>query len=833
MNNQLPANSIPAHLNPVFLEHIKAKSRNNGGETLAQHTWQVLARLADQYRLRSTLKAQIQDERLWQRLYWGCFLHDFGKAAQGFQERLLDDPVENVWSKGRHRHEVLSLAFIDWLFPVGHVDRLSIICIIVAHHKDAAIILDKYGGVGRKGEAQARIDFLTTQIAHETVLLLWRWLAEYGEQWQHVLGLPAIEPPRFSKPAMFGSQAIVQALDEYSAYLTDYEDGFLEKYDLLHGIITRGLILTADHAASGGADPFPDMPLDWSIAQKPLQGRTLRDHQQAAATAPFGSAIMIAPTGSGKTEAAVLWAARQLEQQPSARLFYTLPYQASMNAMYARLAQRYFGLLPAQLADAQQNRTLTIQHSRALLKLYQDAMALDEMRPRQARAAADRLRNLAKLNFYPIQIFSPYQMLKAAYGLKGYEPLLLDYANALFIFDEIHAYEPKRLALIVTLLGWLAEHFGARFLVMTATLPPLLQEKLQQALGVTSERIITASAQEFVRSRRHTVHLLPGRLTDQIEERVRSDLVAGKAVLVCLNRVAEAQKVYQQLKTTLGLQPDVEIVLLHSRFNGRDRRTKENILLERAGVGKRKQGRFVTVATQVVEVSLDVDFDTLYTDPAPLEALLQRFGRVNRGRLTPQLCPVCVFTEPTSANGKEPYLPYMAILVQRSLAVLGQYCAEQAIDEKLVTTMLGEIYQAEVAAEWRKDYDAQAKQFAEVILGGLKPFQSAGIEQWEEFMKMFEGVEVLPVDFENEYYDSIQKAGYLAASQFLVNISKRQFAEFKGYCLIVPGEEGKGGYVEHIKVDYDPENGLDLDGARQTMKVHRQRAAMQTEEEDE
>ncbi|MBZ0307927.1 MAG: CRISPR-associated helicase Cas3', partial [Anaerolineae bacterium] len=508
----------PAHV-PDFMKHIYAKSKDDEGyqQTLADHTWLVLCRLSDQVRLRGNLADQMGDERLWHRLYWGCFLHDFGKAAQGFQERLQKDPPENTWAKRRHRHEVLSLAFVDWLFPPRHPDRLPVICVIVSHHKDARQvdfngILDKYGAGQRKEDQLARIEELIDEIDPVDAQHLWDWLRKFGMVWQEAMGFPILEEVQPRNFASFGSQAICRALDEFSALVNLADDDDLAPSDRMAAMLRRGLIFTADHSASAGTKKFPPMPLTRAIAHTPLQKFQPNAHQIAAENAPEGSTILIAPTGSGKTEAALLWAARQIEQRPSARLFYTLPYQASMNAMYERLGERFFGM---RHEDLPRNEILTIQHSRALLKFYQDMMN-DERTPREVAEQAKFLKNLAKLNFYPIQIFSPYQMLKAAYSLKGYEAQLVDYANGLFIFDEIHAYDPKRMALIITLMGWLAENLHARFLVMTATLPPMVKQALQHALSIPDSDIITASPADFEASQRHTVHLRAGELLNQI-----------------------------------------------------------------------------------------------------------------------------------------------------------------------------------------------------------------------------------------------------------------------------------------------------------------------------
>jgi CRISPR-associated endonuclease/helicase Cas3 len=816
--------NIPDELTPACVDSLKAKSADATGyrQTLAEHTWAVLSRLTDQYRLRSYSTASHFGDRIWPQMYYACFLHDFGKAATEFQERLEVNPSENQWSKGKHRHEVLSLAFVNWLFPSDHPDRLPVICAIASHHKDVEQIWAKYGSPGRSREQRHRVEWLVRQIDAPTEQHLWHWLANYVERWREAFGLPSLAEPLAMHYIPISADTICQALDECSDYLLRYEDIIPVLDNLVDDILVRGLILTADHAASAGTGRFPDMPLTREIALRPLASRHLtpRGHQAEVEKTPVGSTILIAPTGSGKTEAALLWAAYQHWLRRAARLFYTLPYQASMNAMYTRLLDRFFGYDSAAIASGQCEE-VTIQHSRALLKFYQDLMALDESSPKEARQMAKWLRNRTQLNYHPIQVFSPYQMLKAAYGLKGYETLLVDYTDALFIFDEIHAYEPKRLALIITLMEWLAEHFGARFLVMTATLPPPVQLQLQRALDVAEEEVIRATDEEFVRSRRHTVEMIDGRLEEHILAQVRADWAAGRAVLICLNRVADAQRVYRLLKQEMKLKPGEDIVLLHSRFNGQDRSRKEAILLNRAGVGKRQPDSpaFITVATQVVEVSLDVDFDTIYTDPAPLEALLQRFGRVNRGRRAVDdgslpLCPVHVFRLPNSTGSGDAFLPYSEIMVRRSLEVLEAYCGgSRAVDESLVTEMLGEIYQGEIADAWQAEYAKSAQEFREVILDGIKPFYATPPDSQERFYKMFEGIEVLPVDRQAEYDDALEELGYLDATRYLVNISIRQYAEFRGYGRIVPAR-AQGEYVDHIDAPYDEEFGLDLDAAR-------------------
>lgn len=815
--------TMPAMVHvPEWMNDLMAKSHEMGGQTLAQHTWDVLARMAGQREVYLHLPERL-GERLWSQVFWAAFLHDFGKAAHGFQQIL--NGKQDPWRERKHRHEVLSLGFIEWLFPSGHPDRSAVLAMVAFHHKDAPTLFDKYGGrtplVKIRDESEREsirnhLNDLANNISLETRYALWRWLQACAQPWAAALGFNLIDPPELMKWERAQRTNLAKAIHEALCELHQFREQ-RNSDALRNALLWRGLILSADHTASAGLTTFTLMPLTRAHAEAPFLKHNLKplDHQRDAGSSGFGSALLVAPTGSGKTEAALLWAAQQMTLRPSSRLFYTLPYQASMNAMYQRLATEILGYSDREV-KAGSVETISIRHSRALMKHYQDMMSLDERDPHDVQRMAKWLKNKTDLNTYPIQVFSPYQMLKVAYSLKGFEALLLDYTDALFIFDEIHAYDPKRLALIIELMRWLRTEYQARFLVMTATLPPMLHDKLVEALELDPKKTIGASAKVFQASSRHTVHIRDDRLSDTIVECVRADWSAGRAVLICLNRVEAAQRVYRLLGTALGLQPEDDIVLLHSRFNGRDRAVKESILLERAAVGRIERRPFVCVATQVVEVSLNVDFDTIYSDPAPLEALLQRFGRVNRGRVDKTLrLPVQVFTVPDAQNAHKPYLPYDAALVERSMTVLSQYCAGRDIDEALVTSMLGDIYQGDLLASWKRDYDDSALKFRRDILGSIAAFESG---ESRRFYELFDGIEVLPVDCVDQYYDARDTRGYLEASQYLVNISYGVYSEFRQYGLISPAREQEGEFADHINVIYSSELGLDIDGARQSRK---------------
>jgi CRISPR-associated endonuclease/helicase Cas3 len=771
---------------PTWLDNVWAKSAEHGGETLAEHTWDVLARLADFIHLRPALPESLGRPRLWHILFWATFLHDFGKAASGFQVMLNKGP------RWQHRHEVLSLAFVDWITAgLTQDEQAWVAAAIASHHKDAATVLELYPVPDDPED-----DHLAPRVAEldeATLRGLWRWLAECPDDWIATLGLedlgvqviaPLDEEQAVALVMRRGSARIYHWLKTYRRFVRQMQN-LPEASMVVPTLALRGYLINSDHSASGHYDALPHVSLDADtiLDRRQLERERLFEHQKDA-EAVIGSALLIAPTGSGKTEAALLWAAAQANQGNVPRLFYTLPYQASMNAMKLRLEES-FG------ADK-----VGLQHGRSLLANYRLLM---ESHGPEAAAQMSRLeRNLAKLNYPPVRIFSPYQMLKGPYRLRGYEALLSDYHNAVFIFDEIHAYETGRLALILKTIEYLSCNFNARFLIMSATFPTLIKEWLGQALGSYAE--ITATPRLFEKFTRHKLMLLDGELlSEQGLGRIEADARAGKSVLVVCNVVKRAQEVYDQLHQRLqGSQ--IQMTLLHGRFNMRDRSEKEHLVREATGANNEQRQPIVLVATQAVEVSLDIDLDTIYTDPAPLEALVQRFGRVNR-RGRKELAPVHVYRQPDDGQ-----IVYNIELVQRTLAILerenGRPVAEHAIG-----AWLDEIYSGELAERLKQEYERASSEFEATCLRTLRPFQ-ASRELETDFYRAFDGIDVLPASLLDEYEQLLEDDPILAR-ELLVSIRWVHYVILAKKGLVVPADK-EARLPVIVEAYYDSEVGLDL-----------------------
>ncbi len=757
---------------PDNLNHMLAKSADRGGETLAQHTWDVLEKLAALHCLRPTLPDLAHMPELWHCLFWTCLLHDFGKVARGFQARLRGG---EPWP---HRHEVLSLAFFDWIAPaLTENEQYAIVAAIASHHRDASEIQRKYPRID-----PSVIELLLAELDISTVGLLWHWIDTCAANWIETLSLTSVgvKPlplmPYDQAVSLVENQGVERVrywLRRYERWVDKLRNTPLAGYQVVFPILLRGLTTTADHMASAHLKTLPDpIQESWqSLARRILKpGQHHYPHQEASANGSRRSTLLISPTGSGKTEAALYWALGD-GSVAVPRLFYALPYQASMNAMYDRLRdkQKGFG-----------TEAIGLQHGRAVQALY--ARLIDqESLPASTSALVSWEKNINSLHARPVKVFSPYQMLKAAFQLRGFEGMLTDYAQAAFIFDEIHAYEPGRLALILAMIEYLRINYDARFFVMSATFPDIIRSKLVKALDFEPADILLADQSVFQKFRRHRLHLLHGGLLEDGIGRIVADVQAGKSVLACVNTVRRAQAVRQELLNA-GLSSE-QVLLIHSRYILKDRIAREQEVLKRSSIGVQSQP-FVLVATQVVEVSLNIDLDTIYTDPAPLEALLQRFGRVNRA-CTKHICPVYVFRQPDDGQ----YV-YNERLVRRTLSELEDHDGDE-IEESQINDWLDHIYNdQEIRQQWNEEYQ-RISQSAQLVLKNLRPFESdAQLEK--DFDAMFDNVEVLPRRFEQAYLQCLNINDFLQASQYFVGISRKKYQQLANKGLVLPIVEPTG-----------------------------------------
>jgi len=782
------------------LEDFWAKSPRPGETAGEQLTTHLAATLSAAIRVEGRVgELSAVPQRFWSWVCLAALLHDTGKIPDGFQEMVGNGPAPaRLWGE---RHEVLSLGFAATLLAdLPAEERRWVALGVLTHHRP----LTSASGRGLLGCYPERdAGAFTSRFGHvdqDAAGELMCWLASTAAQ----SGLVPVPPDGVSAEVGPAAHALLRELSMAWRDLVSPEEGRT-------AVLLQGAVTLADHLSSAGAEAglHATQPVDGSYAASLAARFRLHEHQRRAAEVD-GHLLLRAPTGTGKTEAAQLWAARQVQSmrelrggQP--RIFYTLPYLASINAMTARLG--------TDLGDPD---LVGVVHSRAALyhldrSLCDESPAAVPPPDRAGKATADRAGAAAKavsraaatrLFREMIRVGTPYQLLRGALAGPGHSGILIDSANSVFILDELHAYDMRRLGYLLAMAGFW-EQIGGRIAVISATFPQPLAEMLSETLAgkLTTVEVLDRPWPVRHRLTIRGTHLTSEEAAAEIGDRLR----AGQAVLLTANNVADARTMFERLgPVARACHGDEAADLLHSRFRAMDRRLIEERIRGRYGTGRpRKPG--LVVATQAIEVSLDVDFDALHSSGAPLEALIQRFGRVNRiGERPPANVVVHVpVYRPRRGTSAELWADGVYEFAPTELAMeilAGNDGAE--LSERDLAAWLDEIYGSAWGEEWCRTVTRHRTTFESDFLSFDLPFDDrealAG-----EFDKLFDGTEAIlesdKTDYTQELNSAHGRAGRLLGSQYLIPLP--HYAS------------GLGRYDRELRVtvidaDYDSRGGL-------------------------
>ena len=381
-----------------------------------------------------------------------------------------------------------------------------------------------------------------------------------------------------------------------------------------------------------------------------------------ASAARFDSprlALIEAPMGEGKTEAALFLADHWIHAHEHQGLYFALPTQATSNQMFGRivdfLARRY----PEDCVNAQ------LLHGQALLsERFEKLRRAADQRRQSVRCGDIRetddhsdavvaeawfAQNKKHGLLAPFAVGTIDQSLLAVLQTKHFFVGLFGLAGKVVVLDEVHAYDAYMSVLLVRLVEWLAA-LGCPVVLLSATLPAEKRRRLLEAYRGPAAPLPTDcpyprvalvgtgpdAMAEFLHIEADPARARTIALEWHYYDRLADDLGAalkdgGCAAIVC-NTVGRAQMVYETLRDRFA-SPDFEVKLFHARFLIGRRLEIEEDVLSRYGPpekGAKRPARSVLVATQVVEQSLDLDFDLLVTEVAPVDLVLQRAGRLWR-----------------------------------------------------------------------------------------------------------------------------------------------------------------------------------------------------------
>lgn len=378
--------------------------------------------------------------------------------------------------------------------------------------------------------------------------------------------------------------------------------------------------------------------------------------QAAAQSERPGLFILEAPMGGGKTEAALIASEILAARQHQNGLAFFLPSQATTNAMFGRIMpwircftdQEQSWLGEDETAGGGQ-LAVSLAHGKAMLNEQFSELS-------EASTDADGADGIITNGFFmgrKTKLLANFvvgtvdQLLMGALKQKHLMLRHLGLAEKVVVVDEIHAYDAYMTRYMKAMLDWLGA-YRTPVILLSATLPGqrraelvgayLGQENFPEKQLLEGERaypLLTWTDGEAVHTQtlpldrgQTPVQLLRGQDAD-LAEFLRQRLAQGGCAGVIVNTVKRAQQMAKRLETAF---PQAEIMLDHAQFLMPDRLEREKRLLTRLGRASTRDQRegLIVVGTQVMEQSLDVDFDVLVSDLCPMDLLLQRLGRLHR-----------------------------------------------------------------------------------------------------------------------------------------------------------------------------------------------------------
>ena len=586
---------------------------------------------------------------------WVGFLagaHDFGKATRQFQAkdtaghgaRLAGSGLDARTSRRDPGHGRATAALLpDYLESELQVERrlAATLAVVTGGHHGIFPVVDREGSLVSLDEEDAATHAAWAAARLELFTTLRRLLG--------VEGAPAGPMPPAASMLLAGLISVsdwIGSIAEPWAFVWDQNgaNDLAAYFTKARGVANR--VLQREKW-------LPHAPPSTPATFEHLFGRSPRPLQEAAvavapAVAGGGLVIIEAPMGEGKTEAA-LYLVDRWNSTGMSGMYLGLPTQATANQMHRRVTEFLAKRFPVEGAN------LVLAHGGA--RLFEEyattpANVHDEDDDRGAIAAGEWfVRSSKRVLLAQWGVGTIDQSLMSVLQVKHVFVRLFGLAGKPVVIDEVHAYDTYMTGLLERLLEWLAA-LGSPVVLLSATLPRSRRQRLMEAylrgLGahpatssdahyprVTRADASGITAESFPASPELSRVLRLNRMSEADADlpcKLQGLLADGGCAAVICNTVGRAQDVYRRLSAVFT--PGEELGLFHSRFLAKDRAAIEEKCLRMFGPPANSSGerptRHILVATQVLEQSLDVDFDVMVSDLAPVDLLLQRSGRLQR-----------------------------------------------------------------------------------------------------------------------------------------------------------------------------------------------------------
>ncbi len=645
----------------------KAEKDGNNYHLLPYHCLDVAA-VAKVWWQRSTVIRDrftaISDREEAEAFAWTMFfiaLHDLGKFDVRFQVKVKDIAFQ-LWDEFRNADASQSYKYwhgdyagywifhdlntlFNWNNELIDDDRWEAwqtwVFAVAGHHGSIPVYVD-----GSMPPADKNV------IEHDGIARL-----EYIEEIETIFLKPANLslkdiPPGCDKDFLAGFCSICDwlgslqfdpAMEErfgYETHIMPLEEYYLSRIPIADKVLQESGLSKRPAGKGGMQEVFPQFT--------PHMVQTLIDSLPVVS----GLTIIEAPTGSGKTEAAMAYASRLLHAGAVDSIIFALPTQATTNAMFERLLE--------VATNIYSNGNLLLAHGKARFnESFIDLKKTTEMGSPQDREheleaiiqCSQWLAQSRKRVFLgQIGVCTIDQVLISVLPVRHKFVRSFGLGKSVLIIDEVHAYDSYMYGLLERIMAK-QNQLNSAAILLSATLPSAQRNKLVNAWGVDDDSrpdesyplitSVTREIQEFLtlsENEKRKLESAGRNIFVEIDEQAgmrfhESSLLqvmqaadAGANVVLICNLVADAQTTYNRLTELDAKTAD----LFHSRFRFKDRQYIENRVIADYGSGNKRRKGGILVATPVVEQSLDLDFDWLLTQLCPIDLLFQRLGRLHR-----------------------------------------------------------------------------------------------------------------------------------------------------------------------------------------------------------
>lgn len=696
-------------------------AKSNPKETLQAHTDKLLKNLNILKNLYPNLFIN------WDILYMlklVCIYHDMGKINEEFQKMINGNRVKQSLP-----HGVFSLCFLDTDDLYDEVaDRFS------TEEKNEEIIEKKtvnlikilVNAIAYHHEREIPKDY--KEIITKNLESLQRQLEGFEYDKININKVKNIDNEYFTSG---------------NRIMPNKDSEIYEKYILIKGLLNR-----IDYAASAGEEI--EVEKENNFLTESLE-KLLNEWQKKKSDSGWNelqnymienrdeNIIAIAQTGMGKTEAGLLWIG-------DTKGFFILPLKTAINSIYYRVRD---GIVKENIEDK-----VGLLHSDTK-DIYIENISESDI--------FDIYYESTRQLSLPLTICTLDQIFDFVYRYKGFEPKLATLSYSKIVLDEIQMYSPELLAYVIKGLKDITK-MGGKFSIITATFPKFIEEFLRK------EGIEFKISPEFTKKDlplRHRVEVL--------EEKINSDFIIERyqknKVLIICNTVKEAQRVFEELLEKI--EDKERIHLFHSKFIKKDRKLKEKRILELGSKENKDYG--IWVATQVVEASLDIDFDILFTELSDLNGLFQRMGRCYRNRpLQDEITNCYVFI----GNDKQKNTGIGSVIDKEIYFLSRDYLKEKlqgSLDEKMKMLAIAELYTTEKLE--KTEYYGQVKR----VLEYLDKIIAYEYEK-KDVREMFRDItnyEVIPESIYEENRSEIEKLGEIINLEYTPNLDKESRKKIK------------------------------------------------------